>query len=1016
MKVAMDTPEQVRNYSPDIAKDTTLYRTSDSQGTREWNGFTLDISGNVMDNTAYGGHGKTTEDVMQAAGNEDLVSWRNYMAIMSNTMSEEDFAKLQEEGIRPGDVEIETVVTIVDHIKAAMVQGGMTVTGYTDDLNRAQLEQITGNQALAQELAGQLREKDLPVTHENAKAAAQAWEKAKGLEPLTEGAEKFLIENQLPPTIENLYLAQYSGGAEPGRQGRGYYSQEMNGGRCGYYAKKAEEYNWETLENQMAKVIEKAGFAADEEALKDGKWLIEKGIPLTPESFGALRELKELPLPQTEEKMAAAIAAAIADGKNPLAANLCDVRSNLEKAIAYVEEAAEIKPQTIDIVLSEKQQLTWKNLREAGHKTDREQADWPLQENPSKEAMAARRQLEEIRLKMTVEANVRLLRRGFSIETAPLEQLVDQLKEAEAAIQMQLTGASDKKEAALRFSAYQETVAKVSQISAMPASLAGRMAMADPENLTTLHGIHESGVLLQSAYEKAGETYEAVMTVPRKDMGDSIRKAFRNVDSILKEKNLEVNESNRRAIRILGYNNMELSEENIVAVKEKDSLLQEVIRKCKPGRILEMIREKVNPLTMDLEELQSYLSKESEKPDKAASAAERMEDYSRFLYKLEQRNGITEQEREAYIGVYRLLRQIEKGDSAVIGTVVNAKMEFSMGNLLTAIRSGKKQGMEVLVKEEYAGADPASLRKDVKQIMSELMDDPESAKADRDYHQEEAREIRAFRNTEDVVIQTLLDHRQPVTWNHLMAAGNMIKYPGMLFRKAGRYARETNQEEEWQENIQNLHENLTDQASAEEAYRQLQETVTGIFENAADADGVKALDVRELGRMCRQISLNLSFAKEERYEIPVEIGGELAAVHLRVLHTGAKEGKVTVSLQTEEAGQIYCEFTVRNKTWNGYVVCQEKTGFQKLKQSEERLKDILNSHIKGNDRQNGGQKEEIQIGTIRFVQSEKTEFDSFSQEKNAPIDSEEQTEKVSAKDLYVTAKAFIEYIQKALPS
>ena len=40
--------------------------------------------------------------------------------------------------------------------------------------------------------------------------------------------------------------------------------------------------------------------------------------------------------------------------------------------------------------------------------------------------------MEEIRLSMTVEANYRLLRSGFSLETAPLEDVIGELKNLEA--------------------------------------------------------------------------------------------------------------------------------------------------------------------------------------------------------------------------------------------------------------------------------------------------------------------------------------------------------------------------------------------------------------------------------------------------------------------------------------------------------------------------------------------------------------------------------------------------------
>ena len=114
--------------------------------------FALDISGTVMDNTAYEGQGKTVEDVMQDAGQIDVATQKDYMVVMSNVMSDEDFAKLQEEGYHPGNTEIETVVTIVDEIKAALVKGGSNIAGYTDDLDVETLTQITGSAAFAEEI------------------------------------------------------------------------------------------------------------------------------------------------------------------------------------------------------------------------------------------------------------------------------------------------------------------------------------------------------------------------------------------------------------------------------------------------------------------------------------------------------------------------------------------------------------------------------------------------------------------------------------------------------------------------------------------------------------------------------------------------------------------------------------------------------------------------------------------------------------------------------------------------
>lgn len=67
-----------------------------------------------------------------------------------------------------------------------------------------------------------------------------------------------------------------------------------------------------------------------------------------------------------------------------------------------------------------------------------------------------------------------------------------------------------------------------------------------------------------------------------------------------------------------------------------------MIEKLTPKNVLQMIRDGVNPLEKTFGELESYFA---ENPQ---SYEEEAEDYSRFLYQLEQKKDITENERKAY--------------------------------------------------------------------------------------------------------------------------------------------------------------------------------------------------------------------------------------------------------------------------------------------------------------------------------------------------------------------------------
>ena len=392
MKITFENYESKQN----VDKAKTVYSSRESFQLNSTRGYALDISGTVMDNTAYGVQGRTTEDIMQQAGNIDVATQRNYMTVMSNSMSTEDFAKLQEEGYNPGDVTIEEAVTITDHIKAELAKAGVNVAGYTDNVSEAALKEVAGSQVSAQQIATKLSQADAAVTEETIEQTEEAYEKACMLEGLTEGAMKYLVENGMEPTIDNLYRAQFSGNADPNKQGRGYYAE----GTAGYYSMKAEGYNWQQLNSQMKNVIEEAGLTFDEESLGQAKWLIEKGIPLTTENLLNLNNIQGLELPMETDKLLEAIAGTVGSGKSAQQTNLADSETNLEKAVRYMELAANISEAAVDCVMAEEKKLNLKNLEEAQKRIDNGEmvmADFDI---------SARRKMEEIRLQMTCSYSV----------------------------------------------------------------------------------------------------------------------------------------------------------------------------------------------------------------------------------------------------------------------------------------------------------------------------------------------------------------------------------------------------------------------------------------------------------------------------------------------------------------------------------------------------------------------------------------------------------------------------------
>lgn len=1069
-------------------------------------GFCVDFSGGMPGNQAYEKQGKTMEDVMAEAAATDVSLQKDYMTVMSNSMSDEDFAKLAEEGYDPGVMEPEEAVTIVDTIKAELAESGEVIAGYNDDIDMETLKKITGSEARAQEILDAFHQYDIPVTEKNVQDAQSALEMAEqvterlqdaGKEDM-EGIRKYLLENQLTPDLGNLYRAVYSGSHDADVQGRGYFAETTGG----YYGRKADGMDVDALQASMERVIREAGYEVTQESLQDAAWMVETGLALTAESFAQLNHINQ------------AIHGIVQDGAAAAAGDVFGQEALLEKAVRMEKEAAAITDAAVDQVVSDGDRLDLAHLAAAQEKIEKqtgepentqnetdtgrgsqnEAAGQTVAADASERSVYARRQMEEVRLYMSVQVNYRLLKQGISIDTTELSTLVENLKAAEQEIQRVLFGRTgdggnagssamqtgDTTAAALKemSALFQETVGKVRAIPGMPASILGELLRENGSVFSqnvTVEMVYETGAARQSAYMAMEERYEPLMTSPMAEYGDSIQKAFRNVDGILQEMSLETTEGNRRAVRILGYNGMEISEENIQAVKETYAAVSRVIDKMTPAATLDLIRDGINPLTVSMEELENRLA------ERDGGSQEEMEKYSRYLYRLEQRNEITPEEKESYIGIYRLLHQIEKRDGAAIGSLLHQGAEINFKNLLTAVRNHNRGRMDYQVDDEFGALEEEiageggyrnsitaavetaynsqetagnggrvayyqKLAGDIREGLtpeevSEIFDQgdisleafydkrqeaartqtQEAEAADRAYLKEQAAEIRKAAEVSEQAVSMLLSYDIPATLDNLAAADGLLSNRGGMAGQVKKQAAfldeqrtaaasegesdgvsETDARTGTQDELQNtapgrvsssldeaigsLQEHFTDGVSAKEAYGHLADRMEEILTVSAE-QRTDRIDIREINLAWKQVFVARNLAKEECYEIPMEIGGRMTSVNVRFRHSSATEEHVTISMETENFGKVSALF--EGDMAAGYIVCGSTDGLAALKGRESAFGDEMRAM-------------NLPAPDIKFIQSDRADINNFA----GKADDINRTG-MSSERLYQTAKAFM---------
>ncbi len=904
------------------------------------------------------------KDILESAASFDAKNAHNYMAVMSNTLSDRDFKKLREEGYEPGRMSGAEAVTNLDRIKVVLKEAGVDVAGFTDTVDKDTVTEITGSvseaaritadtpvnnemvkdrEALGDFVREALDKADLPLTEYNIQEALSAVEMASKTGPLDQGSIEYLLSNSEEPTIENAYVASHSGAGSLSKGAEGYFKTDG----ADYLAEIAGSEDLKAIEGQIDGIIERAGFKADKKLREDARYLIRQGFALNTDNLRLYEDLKGISFPLKAGDLMQEITEALSEGRGAGSAFL-------------IKGYNRIKNERI---------------------------------------------LNETRLQMNTEANRTIdSDNGFKLDTEELSERVSLLKEKErlyyrAAFSENLGKDGFSTEESISLA--EETVFKVSRVKEMPAAVLGSFSSAEA---FTINDVYEAGNRLKDRFDAASATYEAVGTEVRADLGDRIGEAFRNIGSLLKDIAFEETADNLRAARILGYNGMEVNAENLNRVKAADQAVRTLVERLTGAVTVSLIKNGVNPLHTGISELNDRISE-------MEGLSEANTKFSEYLYRLERNNEISEDEAQSYIGIYRLLRQIEKSDGAVTGALVNNGRELTLGNLLTELRTRGRKHLDYNVDDDFGGIisgddekksfridtqietafrkEPGEEEKDGKDnknrnseadyarnSVHEIYDriSPEKLRSlggisgettldellnavrgegetgeyrpDELLYSELAGEYREAANKEEAVYEMLLHYGLDVSADNVNAMDFLMNSRGALFSDMAERISE-NGRDIIRKHSKKLLDSLGE-AGAEEtgeaeqedaaegvrnAYGEMAEELGSLMEASIERAG-RYIDIKALQNLNRCLSLSSSLSREENYEIPMEIDGTLTSVNLKVIRGTGRQG-ASVSFENEAYGKVFAEFRISDGEVTGYALSSTDEGAARLKSMSE---------------------------------------------------------------------------------
>ena len=582
---------------------------------------------------------------------------------------------------------------------------------------------------------------------------------------------------------------------------------------------------------------------------------------------------------------------------------------------------------------------------------------------------------------MTTEANRLLNESDFSIDTGSMEDNVEALRSKEKLFYNVIFGGNTQSSMSIddMASLFDETLQKVEEIRAMPAAVMGSFTSAEA---FTVNDVYEAGTALASRMNLATQTYEAVGTQVRSDLGDSITKAFSNVDDILKDLGLDRTYDNQRAVRILGYNSMELTEENIDRVKAADIEVRNLINKMSPSNTALLIKNNINPLDTDIRTLSGRID-ELNNGDESNLSLKKTDKFAEYLIRMEKSGEFTEEERESYIGIYRLFDKIEKSDGAVIGSLLEAGKELSLKNLLSEVRTRKKGSIDINVDDDFGGLeskegnlridnqidmafkrvylegeaaeisenlDPQVLKRagvNEETTLDELADiirEGAQSQADisAELYAEASEEARLASRAETAVYEALFNNAQPVTMDNVNALASIFENRNALFNDIKDLDEgDEDGDGDLQEEAGNVLESMNSREETAEAYNVLTAKAADILDEALDRVGGR-IDVQAIRAMNKRLSLIRGLSNEENYYIPVEIDGELTSVNLKVIRGTGRTG-ASVTMETDTLGRFEASFSLKDDKVEGILSASTRYGTELMKNAAQSLAADLRS-------------------------------------------------------------------------
>ena len=834
------------------------------------------------------------------------------MKAICNKMDTGELVAMDDEGIDVNDMDSDKLVTVGEQIRIKLAAAGCEHV-YTADLDTDDIKGVLGEGSEAY-AAKVLAKYNFPVTDENVQEIEKALEKVKELKVPDIQTKSYLMNNGLAPTVENLYKAEYA------------YSGAQSG-------VKLTDSQWSDVKTQLEEMLDVAGIESTDETFEELRKLVEAGTAITDRSLEIYRQAGEAgeligAVNNQDEKGQAAVlifeeavadkmAAAMVDGYEAQEVNLSDEPAVWKRAAHSVDILDRVTAEALTEFLNndeyERNLEGLENAIENVHVDGNAKGDILSGLNPldyysiSPESLSDEssihtlRCLEQIRLKLTFESAYVLEKNGISVNTEGLSRLVEELEKLEQTYGVDNTDENDDDRTGsnglLKGIAsgstqndYRRFMYELGTLKTAPCAAIGDAVSrneAAGKNDTSLADIESAAFRMQRKYETAGEAYETMSTQVRTDLGDKLGNAVAaSTENILKELKLEDTQENRRAVRILAYNSMDITMERLERVKEIDAAVNNLFDRLTPDIALEMIRAGSDVMNMDIKKLSDEVDTRRKNKENVST-----QKFSEFLYEQDKKGTISADDRERYMALYTIINKLTKDDGKAAGQLVNQELDSTLGNLVTSYMIEKGAGIVAGLSED--GAQYANSRKNndakltyYKDMLSKLAGLPKEAAS------------------------LVTENELPKTINNLAAAGSLYTDNAYFYKEM--------KKTDVKADLDRFIDNMDNKSALLSDYAELSKVFKEAVDNAQSENG--KTDIAMLKQISNGMNVMNALAGHNTFYLPYDRENGTRAIRLSVVENSENTGSFTVDTELENGSHVSVNARVQDNEITAYVL------------------------------------------------------------------------------------------------